>query len=402
MKTMRNQEKGTWLLIEPTLQGHHSVYARELLRQGLNRKVKWIVAVSDDATGASLEKYLAAEFPEAGIKFIKSPVYLKRRCGHSLLSLVLGEIRFRQFFKDVYNRACKLSNIDHVLIPYLDYAMFAMGVCGSPFGRTSFSGITMRQRFHLGRMGVGVNRSKLDPIKSFLFGSVLKMPTLTKLIAIDPTLVEYCNLTGMRHRKKVRFVSDPVVNGALADRPSERSNLGVDEGTAVVLLYGSLDVRKGVLELLNWACREDNKNKVKVLLCGVITDELRSLIENDWLKSATKQEKIEIRDQYLDDEQEAKVVAAADFIWLGYRNFPLMSGVLAKAAVAGKKVIINKYGLIEYYCQRYGFVDESTKHDEIALALDKHMAVVAFRPTLKITTQSHSWDTAGLEIFEGN
>ena len=63
---------------------------------------------------------------------------------------------------------------DVVIVPYLDYISYAIGLVGSPFGDTPISGIVMRPDFHWAEQGVVAPPVRHRLLKRMLFERLLR------------------------------------------------------------------------------------------------------------------------------------------------------------------------------------------------------------------------------------
>jgi len=257
----------TWLIIEPTITGHHFTYLEHIVAGALERGIRVIVGIGDDAAGEEIERRLHAANPTAGLEFARTP--LPARPGGPA-RVARGMLRWRRFYRDTWRIAQAGRRIDCVFVPYLDYALFALALLGSPFGQCAFAGITLRQRFHFPEVGVTSTPQRGAGLRRRLFHRFLALDTLRRLFVIDETLPEY---VAQRHgdlAPKVVFIPDPSDPPRLEDRCAARAALGLPGAARIVLLYGYIEARKGVGSLLEWAAAVDPAADLHVVLAGTV------------------------------------------------------------------------------------------------------------------------------------
>ena len=340
-------------MIAPHFDGHHFPYLEHFAAGALARGIDVVVATGDDAAqGRRTVAALHARFG-AQVAVVTAPLPRMRVQGPRVLALVLGELQRRAFLRTVYRRARRQHRVDHVFLPYLDWTLFAIAVLGSPFGSTSYSGITMRQRFHLARMGVSVARERMNLIKERLFRRLLRGRALSTLYTNDETLAEY--FQGSAFAGKVVHIPDPSDPQDTLSRADARRQLGLPMESCVVLVYGFLDHRKGVPALVAWlAERFDAGAPVYLLAVGQQGPEIAALWSEAPAARLVAAGRVKMIDAFVPEEDESLYFGACDVVWLGYERFEMMSGVLVKTAQHGRIALFREYGLIDHYAKRHG------------------------------------------------
>ena len=232
------------------------------------------------------------------------------------------------------------------VMPYLDYCSYAIGLMGSPFGDTPFSGIVMRPDFHWPEQGVVSPAPRQARLKQWLFMRLLANRRLKCLLTIDPSLRDWVVKHQPRGHERLRYADDPSDLQGFGDRVAARRHFGLRNDSVVVLLFGSIDLRKGVARLLDLAASRTFPSEGQVLIVGQQSDEVRALLRQrvrrlpvDWVVSV---------DRYVDRQDEWLAFASADFVWAAYEGFYGPSGVVAQCRQASLSVIHRGSGLIGY------------------------------------------------------
>ena len=391
----------TWLIIEPTITGHHFDYLQHLVSGALQRGIRVVVGVGTDPVGEQIERRLRTVHPREGIEFVRTP--LPAAAGGPA-RLARGMVRWRRFYADTWCAAQGRRRIDFVFVPYLDYAFFAVALFGSPFGDCPFAGITMRQRFHFPDVGVVSAPQRGARLRRRLFRRLLALGSLRRLFVIDETLPEY---VARHHRElagKVVFVPDPSDPPRRLDRAAARAALGLPPGALVVLLYGYIEARKGVASMLEWAADADHSADLHVVLAGTIDEDARAFVSGGAAARLKEAGRLHVIDRYVAADEEPLLFSAVDWVWLAYQDFELMSGVLVKAAQYGRDVLFRDVGLIGRFARRYGLPAEDASGGPAgAVCLPPGVQLRRFgdRASPDAPLPEHSWENACRTIFDG-
>lgn len=348
----RRSPPPTWLLVSPYFDGHHYSYLEHLVLGALARGYRVVVGVADDEQGARTRAALSGRVGDGVVEFVSAPP--PRTSGRlpALVQLIRNELRRLAFLKTVFRAASARHPIDHVFLPHLDWTLFAMSVRGAPFDGTPYSGITMRQRFHLQASGVPSANGRLNAPKEWLFRRLLRDRTLRTIFTNDETLPSF--FTDTRFADKVIHVPDPSDVGPTPAREAARDRLGIPRDACVVLAYGYLDARKGMPDLVAWVAGADPASNACLLLVGQQGPEVRALLSTPDARRLADEGRLFVHDTFVPEGDEPLYFAAADVVWLAYNQFEMMSGVLVKAAQYGRMVVFRDVGLIAHYARRYG------------------------------------------------
>ena len=391
----------TWLIIEPTITGHHFDYLQHLVDGALQRGIRVVVGVGTDPAGERIERRLRAVHHGEGIEFVRTPL---PAASAGPARLARGMVRWRRFYADTWRAARDRRRIDFVFVPYLDYALFAIALLGSPFGHCPFAGITMRQRFHFPDVGVASTPQRGARLRRRLFRRLLGLSTLRCLFVIDETLPEYVARHHSEVVGKVVYVPDPSDPPRRMDRAEARAALGLPPGALVVLLYGYIEARKGVASMLEWAAGADRAANVHVALAGTIDEGARAFVSGDAAARLREAGRLHVIDRYVAADEEPLLFSAVDGVWLAYQDFELMSGVLVKAAQYGRDVLFRDVGLIGRFARRYGSpAEDAPGGPSGAVCLPPGIQLRHFgnRSPSDAPLAEHSWDNACRIIFGG-
>jgi glycosyltransferase involved in cell wall biosynthesis len=350
--------------------GHHGQYLQQLVRYwgergGLGRLDVVVPPAAIEAhpeLKATIDRYAAT-----GVRLvlIDEPVHLDPRGP-------LGLVRTDREHGRLLRRYVERLRPDHVLLMYFDHVQLSLAF-DLTFGfRVRFSGIYFRPSFHYGALGGPPSdwKERLDGLRKLvqLWGAI-RNPHFDILFSLDPFAVS-----------RIRRLAPLGYATALPDgiEPQEatgtpavtRRNLGVEDGRRVLLLFGSLGARKGVFRLLEAvrALPDAVAQRTSVVLAGSAPASARERLHREVAKAQhAKPVQVVLHDERIPDADVPDLLAAADVVLLPYQRHLGSSGVLVRAAAAGKPVLGDGYGLLGAQIRRHGLgvTVDATRTDDL-------------------------------------
>lgn len=323
------------LLIEPHASGHHASYLRWLV-QAANRK-GWgvVIATTPLSLAHPLLASITVEFEDVQVHPM-CDASLGRAGSVGMLSQIYREYSYWRAFKKVTDEAFKTMPFDSVILPYVDYCFYALAVLGAPFRRLPWCGISMRLGANENRLNAKTKR----PWKWRMAERLLAEPNLRSLFVINRS-VSGASLFWIaeRRRSMLRYLPDPAEVHTTVSGAEARATLGVPEQALVILVFGSIDERKGVEALIAGLAARDSLSDCVIVLAGNQSASMRTQLLAGPFASMRAQRRIITLDRIITDADQALILAAADVMWVGYRNHAYMSGVLVLAGRAGLPVV---------------------------------------------------------------
>ncbi len=365
------------LIFEPHAIGHHGPYLQWMATGLVERGFEvTIVTLPETMAHPSMRALAKTAFNKGSgsLQLIGAVAPRALPSGEmgGALSLVAREHAYWRLFRIWYKTYADSVRPDMIFLPYMDYCLYAIGLLGSPFGRCPWVGLAMRPSFHYRSMGVLAPRPTLARVKKALFFRVLRDHYLRKLLTIDEPLANY--LTDMRKvSSKVSFFPEPADVGGVPARSEAKRKFGLAPERKLILLYGAVTARKGVVELLRALATPGFSTVVDVLLAGKVTGPgIREMLAEPWVRTLRDAGRLKILDRFIEPAEEFTLFAAADIIWLGYRGHYNASGVLVQAASAGRPVLACKEGVLGWQTQHHGLGQTINPVDtaEVTMAVD--------------------------------
>ena len=261
---------------------------------------------------------------------------------------------------------------DHLFLTYLDHALLTAAFV--PIG-APLSGLLFRPSFHYAALGsppVGVRERLREAAKREMLRAVLRRAH--RVFTLDETAVE-----------PMRRLGPPGVPVALPEvldlsvipqRPAFLDS--IDPARRVLLCVGALDSRKGLdvtVEALERLPRDLHRS-IALVLAGRLapTERAGHLARLQRLRDDTDVQ-IVVEDRYLDEAEIQPTIAAADLVLVPYQRHVGSSGILIRAATAGRPVLASDYGLVGAHVRRHalGEAVDATSAEAVADAIRRDL-----------------------------
>ncbi len=315
------------LIYEPRLGGHHLSWLRYVTEDFLSIGIKLTLAVDQRSDSQHLIEKKFIDLSDR-IKVISAYSRDGKYRGGSKtasLCLCLQESGAQEVF---------MTNFDEIASATLRRA--ACGIMPPQSLRGRLSGIYFRPRFMdnccrpLGNM-----------IKQFGFTRLCRSGWLNNLYLLDEYLIN--RATDKWQGCNFHFLPDVWSGDYSHDQKLAREKLRVPANKFVYLNYGIGTRRKGLHLIIKAMLNFKLPTDIFLLCAGKITD------DKELQKGVVELEKIglaRVINRYVSDEEEELCFAACDTVLLPYVKHFGSSGVLSRAAAAGKFVIASDEGLV--------------------------------------------------------
>ncbi len=276
---------------------------------------------------------------------------------------------------------------DHIVLMYFDHVQISLAYNLRFDWPLSISGIYFRPTFHYRDLGMerGFKERVVAIRKKLILTSALRNPHLRYVFCFDSLAVERFPRTHSNARAVT--LPEPLYD------PSEHGVQSpmldcIQPGRLLLLLFGSLDQRKGlgpVLDALS-SLSEPQQSRLALVLAGRIVGSDREVIL-ERIRSFRSKSKVQIvlEDRYLDEEEIQPLIRACDLMLLTYVQHVGSSGVLVRAAKAGVPVLSSDYGLLgaQVSQNQLGVTVDATSAVAIASTLQRWLVnarSIAFNP----------------------
>lgn len=376
------------LLFDPYSGGHHAEHIRHIVTawKNSNRSGYLVAGVSPRllAEHPDLDT-LAFDTGDRGASFLKldetTEIEQIGRKGLRQIGRINGNI---------FRRVVEAYKPERAHALFLDHLQFALATSLRFSYPVRISGLLFRPEFHYGHLETSppTPRERIRRYrKRLLLLASLRNPHLDVVFTLDPTAAPIID----RLSPRVQAIPspDPVDPGeSMEPRMTIRESFGIEKERKMLLLFGMLNARKGVLALLTALqhLSEDACRRVAIVLAGRIDESDRAAIEALAIMASERPLQLILRDEFVPDDRIQSLLSAADLALVPYQRHIGSSGVLIRAAAAGTPVLTQDYGVMAYQASKHrlGQTVDTTSPTCIARAIEAFLG----DPTLDFDPQS--------------
>ena len=328
------------LIFEPDASGHHSGYLYHLIINFLQNdySYKLIILVSPDF-------------------FLKHPQIIQKTLSPRVQWIKFSEKEFVEWKKpksvfkrsvlewDLFCQYAKKYNSVLGFFMYIDYLQLA--VLTQPAPPCLISGILFRPTLVNYPANSWIERLNYWR-KNITLRYFVKNKNLDSLFNLDPFATDY--ILKNWNTEKVKFLPDPVQLYPTTKTKSEvKTSLGIDESKTVFLIFGFLDSRKGIADVMKAIGKISGETSQKgcLLIVGPWEENERKLFNIQLPKiQQTTNFQIVVKDSFVKDEDIQQYFKVADYAFALYNKHFGMSAIMVRAAAAQKPLISSNFGLI--------------------------------------------------------
>ena len=250
---------------------------------------------------------------------------------------------------------------DRVYVPYADGLAQVAGLArlagrdplrpARGAGRPVAEGLLMRGRFAYPPDG------PLDRLKGRAWLAATAASPFDVMHHLDPLPHAEIARRGGRLASRSRVIPEPVEPLDDPGRAEARRRLGLPEGGRWVGCVGRLDRRKGIDLLLAAFAEADRAGRVgpddRMLLMGRADPEVAALLAGPH-RRLVEAGRVVVVDRYVSEAELEWGVCALDVVATFYPRHVGSSGVVVRAAAAGRATLGSDYGWIGYAVGRFG------------------------------------------------
>lgn len=301
---------------------------------------------------------------------------------------------------------------DHLLFAYADHVQLSLALGLRGLGATRLSGIYFRPSFHYPDLaeasaaeeGGGLGRLA----KQVRLWAALRNPHLQTLFSLDPFAVPAIEqLTNATTVVPLADGIEPME--ATAPVEAVRKQFQIEPGRRLVFMFGALSERKGVLALLDAMARlpETAAQRTTLVLAGQADASIRARMYVKIQEARlARPVQINVEDYFLPQYALHNLMHAADVIALPYQRHVGSSGVLVRAAAAGKPVVSDGYGLLGALVRRHRLglaldaTDPGALADGLARSVTAEPEALFDRAAAAAFAQTHTAERFARTLFD--
>lgn len=337
------------LIFDLGLFGHHSEYIRYLINY-----------LADEAEGERKDTFIFVVNPEFLNKFNDVLENAKKAenvhivnitpaeyCGIQHRNLLLKSIKTYRLM-EFYSKKYKANK---VLLLHLNMFQLALIVYRFEF---KLSGVLFQPFYNMKKYGLF---NKLRYFRKYIQTFLLLKNKSVKKIFILNDLKAVKNLNSKFRTNVFEMLHDPIpLLSPIADF-SIRKNFKIDCDRKILLHFGSLDKRKGTLDILDAFILYGNNiiDEYSLFLMGKVKSEIDRIIIKKirLIKSKYPKASIVYKNEFVSEMEMKALFEQCDLVLMPYKNPESSSGVIGHAMASGKPVIGPDGGLLGEMIKNY-------------------------------------------------
>lgn len=398
------------LVFDLSIRGHHPNYIRHLIRYWHTQthfQILSIVVSPRFLTEHADVVEFAEQQSNPNIRFI-AITHPQESALKSRKKPIDRNLRNLQEWRLFCDYASQLQ-VNHGLIMYLDTYFLSIAWWLKP--PCSFSGIYFRPTLHYRQLGVQppLNwRQKLNQGRENLnLNKVLRNSRLATLFCLDPLAVPA--LQQRPSQAEIIHLPDPV---EFVPPPSAvctlKDDLGIESERTVFLLFGAIDGRKGIHQILDAIQKLSSDWGRQLCLVLVGESKIQQQLEARITEITASQPVQIIRNyQFVSEEEVWSYFRMSDVILATYQKHVGMSGILLLAAATQKPVLSTDFGLMGAMVKQHqlGLSIDSTQPEQISEGMMKLIGASRndfYNPEkMRIWAKQNSAENFAQTIFAG-
>jgi glycosyltransferase involved in cell wall biosynthesis len=330
------------LLFEPDSSGHHPGYLYHLIINFLENDYPF-----------NLVMLVAPDF------FEKHPQIIQKTISPRVRWIKFSDSEFTKWQKIKVQSVTKRSFFEwdllrkyiidtksvYAFLMYIDYlqiALLTQKMLPCPVSGILFRPTLVNYPAHSVKEMLNAWRKNLT-LKLFV-----KNKSLDSLFNLDPFATKFIQQNWQTN--KVKFLPDPVqVYPSTKSVEDFRKQLNIEPNRKVFLIFGFLDSRKGISEVMEAIAKIDREKASKgtLLIVGPWEESERNKFDStisEILQSSDFQ--IIIKDEFVQDEDIQSYFEVSDYILALYTKHIGMSAIMVRAAAAQKPFLTHNFGLM--------------------------------------------------------
>jgi glycosyltransferase involved in cell wall biosynthesis len=328
------------LIFEPDESGHHSGYLFHLISNFLinDYSYKLIVVVNPDFFKKHpqvIEKTLSGRvewvsFTNLEYQEWKKPKSVFKRANEEWAMFC----QYANTYKAVYGF---FMYIDYLQLAILTQSPSPCPVSGILFRPTlvHYDSILWKEKINFWR-------------KNLLLRFFVKTKKLESLFSLDPFAAKY--ISENWQTDKVEYLPDPVkIYPTITSVTDFKKSLGIEENRKVFLLFGFLDSRKGISDIMNAIVnlpRELSKKGCLLIIGNWEGNEKKLFNEKMITIAQTSDFQIITNNKFIFEEEIQQYFEVSNYILALYQKHIGMSGIMVRSAAAQKPLLANDFGLM--------------------------------------------------------
>ena len=263
------------------------------------------------------------------------------------------------------NALAKSGSIDWLLVPYADHIAQAASLSRTMATGVPVEGLLMRSRYAY------PSERRRDAALAWASRRAVESTPWRRLMVLDPLGYEALS-ERTRQSGTTALMPDPADDIMALSKSEARQILGLggDQIGVLFVLPGSIDMRKGPVELAQAFTHSDLDDGARLLIAGSFSEEALRRLE----PIAGADRRVLLTNRLLDEVTFSATFRAADVVCAPYLRHVGSSGIVGRAAYVGAPLLASDYGWVGEATTRYELGITADTRDAPALMVALHAA----------------------------
>ena len=254
---------------------------------------------------------------------------------------------------------------DFVILPSADAQTTGLAVLHSLGSRATRGAPPMEGTLHY---GYGFSTTRLaEQVKELVYSQTYRRTPYASVNFVNFAYFEFARAKRLIEPSRMRLVGDPVPQPKRIGREAARRLLGLDPAGRYLGLFGMLDRRKAIPELLAAFKAAALPDSDRLVLGGRLDPAYAELLASGY-GDLVRAGRIVVLDRYLSDRELECAYEALDVATIVYYNFPGLASLALKAVAAGTPVIAHDFGWLRALVRRFEVGETTNIHDTAKFA----------------------------------
>jgi glycosyltransferase involved in cell wall biosynthesis len=330
------------LLFEPDSSGHHPGYLYHLIINFLENEYPFNLTVLVAPDFFEKHPQIIQKTISPRVKWVK----FSESEFHKWQEIKSQSVTKRSFFEwDLLRKYIVETKSVLAFLMYIDYlqiALLSQKALPCPVSGILFRPTLVNYPAHSVKEMLNSWRKNLT-LKLFV-----KNKSLAFLFNLDPFASKYIHQNW--HTDKVKFLPDPVqVYPSTKSVEELKKSFGIASNRKVFLIFGFLDSRKGISEVMDAIVKikKEDSSKGTLLIVGPWEETERNKFDSTIGENLQNSDfQIIIKDEFVQDEDIQGYFEVSDYILALYAKHIGMSAIMVRAAAAQKPLLTHNFGLM--------------------------------------------------------
>ncbi|AWV98944.1 glycosyltransferase [Arcticibacterium luteifluviistationis] len=265
----------------------------------------------------------------------------------------------------------KAGQFDAQRIVLMEFDIYQVAIGNDSKTGFDISGIWFRPYFRQ----VSLSKSIIPTIKfkiakwrkQAMFRLALRNKNLHQIFILNDKVT--VNAINEKHGERLFYLPDPVFNYDISETIDIRKKYGIDKSKAIFLIFGHIDDRKNVVNILKSleALPKEMQSEIVLLMIGKVGREYKPVLEEALNKSRCNFQILQ-NDKFVSDDEMEALFAQSDLILRMNVNFFASSGIIGMAAKYNKPSLVSNYGIVADLTKEYELGLEVNPEDITAIS----------------------------------